>query len=147
MDIRALTPEYAVSPQIAPTDLPAIKAAGYTTVINNRPCAEIPPSHQNDAMQKAALAAGLDFVTLPVTHATLSPELAARQARACAEADGPVLAYCASGTRSTIVWAMGQAMDPDAAHDAVDVIERAARHGYDLSPLRLQLDALAAARD
>ncbi|MDO9527336.1 MAG: sulfur transferase domain-containing protein, partial [Gemmobacter sp.] len=37
MDIRALTPDYAVSPQISPSDLPAIKAAGYSTVICNRP--------------------------------------------------------------------------------------------------------------
>ncbi len=37
MEIRALTPTYAVSPQIEATDLPAIKAAGYTTIIDNRP--------------------------------------------------------------------------------------------------------------
>jgi uncharacterized membrane protein YedE/YeeE len=43
MDIRPLTPNYAVSPQIAIEDLPAIKAAGFTTVIDNRPDAEIPP--------------------------------------------------------------------------------------------------------
>ncbi len=43
MDIRPLTPDYAVSPQIDPGDLPAIKAAGYVMVIDNRPDGEIPP--------------------------------------------------------------------------------------------------------
>ena len=42
MDIRPLSPSYAVSPQIAPADLPAIKAAGYVTIIDNRPDSEIP---------------------------------------------------------------------------------------------------------
>ncbi|MDE3029426.1 MAG: TIGR01244 family phosphatase, partial [Paracoccaceae bacterium] len=41
MEIRALTPDYAVSPQIEPADVAAIKAAGYTTVICNRPDREI----------------------------------------------------------------------------------------------------------
>ena len=68
MDIRPLTPDYAVSPQVDPEDFAAIAAAGYTTVINNRPCEEIPPSHQADVMRDAAEAAGLTFVVLPLTH-------------------------------------------------------------------------------
>ncbi|MBT8412600.1 MAG: TIGR01244 family phosphatase, partial [Octadecabacter sp.] len=53
---------------------------------------------------------------------------------------GPVLAYCASGTRSSIVWALGQAgtMATD------EIITAAAAAGYDLSGLKPQLDALAA---
>ena len=42
MDIRRLTETYAVSPQITPEDVAAIKAAGFTTIINNRPDGEIP---------------------------------------------------------------------------------------------------------
>lgn len=142
MDIRTLTPTYAVSGQINPEDLPAIAAAGFTTVINNRPCAEIPPSHQNEPMKSAAFAAGLSFVTLPVTHMTLNEQTVADQLDACASASGPVLAYCATGTRCTIVWALGQAgsMDTDA------IISTAADQGYDLSQMRGQLDALAAKR-
>lgn len=142
MDIRPLTPAYAVSPQIDPSDLPAIAAAGFKTVINNRPCAEIPPDLQNEAMKQAAQAAGLRFVTLPVTHATLNMDTVTAQAEACAAADGAVLAYCASGTRSTIVWALGQAgkMTTDA------IVQTAAEHGYDLSQMRGQLDAIANAR-
>lgn len=139
MDIRQLTPDYAVSPQIDPQDFPAIAALGFTTIINNRPCAEIPPSHQADTMQIAATEAGLEFVVLPVTHATLSLDLAAQQSDACAQASGPVLAYCASGTRSTIVWAMGEA----GKRDTDEIVQTAAQHGYDLSMMRGQLNAIA----
>ncbi|MDZ4096642.1 MAG: sulfur transferase domain-containing protein, partial [Paracoccaceae bacterium] len=62
MDLRPLTPTYAVAPQIAPEDLPAIKAAGYSTVIDNRPDAEIPADLHGAAMQARARALGLDFV-------------------------------------------------------------------------------------
>lgn len=139
MDIRVLTDRYSVSPQIDPQDLPAIAAAGYTTVINNRPCEEIPPSHQNDAMKTAAEAAGLAFVTLPVSHATLNLETVQAQNDAVNSASGPVLAYCASGTRCTIVWALGQA----GMRDTDEIISIAAHNGYDLSHMRHQLDALA----
>lgn len=139
MDIRPLTDSYAVSPQIDPEDMAAIAALGYRTIINNRPDEEIPPSHQSDAMRAAAEAAGLGFVVLPVTHATLSLDLAAAQKDACGAAGGPALAYCASGTRSTIVWALGQAgeMETDT------IIATAASHGYDLAQLRGQLNAIA----
>jgi len=132
MDIRPLTDRYSVSPQIDPEDLTTIAEAGYRMVINNRPCVEIPPSHQTDVMEEAARAAGLDYVVLPVTHDTLGPDLAAAQKEACERADGPVLAYCASGTRSTFVWAIGNAKELNVE----DMTSAAAAHGYDLTPLR-----------
>lgn len=139
MDIRRLTPAYAVSPQIDPTDFAALAEQGFTTVINNRPCQEVPPSHAADVMTQAAQAAGLEIVTLPVTHQTLTLDTVALQKDAIDAASGPVLAYCASGTRSTIVWAFGQAgqMETDA------IIATAAEWGYDLSGMRGQIDALA----
>lgn len=139
MDIRRLTPDYAVSPQIDPDDMVALADAGFTTIINNRPCAEIPPSHQADVMETAAAAAGLKIVTLPVTHATLTPELAAQQRAICEASTGPVFAYCASGTRCTIVWAMMQA----GSLDADTIVNTAAQHGYDLRGMRDHLNSLA----
>ena len=141
MDIRTLTPTHAVSPQIDPTDFPAIAKAGFQTVICNRPNEEIPPSHHDDVMATAAKAAGLDFVVLPVTHQTMTSDLVASQADVLANASGPVLAYCASGTRSTIVWALGQAKNMEAD----DIIAAAAAAGYDIAGLRGQLEMLAKA--
>jgi uncharacterized protein (TIGR01244 family) len=141
MDIRTLTPTYSVSPQIDPADMAAIKDAGFGTIICNRPNAEIPPSHHDALMEEAAQAAGLDFVIIPVTHQTMTAELVAEQAGVLADAAAPVLAYCASGTRSTIVWAMGQAKNMPAD----DIIAAAAAAGYDIAGLRGQLDMLAEA--
>ena len=89
---------------------------------------------------RAGARPGLSFVTIPVTHAGLTLQIVGDQMAACAASDGPVLAYCASGTRCTIVWALGQAgrMDTDT------IIRTAADHGYNLHHLRDQLEVLAA---
>lgn len=135
MEIRRLSADYAVSPQIAPEDLPAVAEAGFRTVICNRPDAEVPPGLGAQAIRQAAEAAGLRFVENPVTHATVDAARIARQAEAM-EA-GPTLAYCASGTRSAILWALGQAgrMPADA------ILAATGRAGYDLAALRPRLEA------
>lgn len=143
MDIRVLTPAYAVSPMIDPEDLRAIADAGYTTVICNRPDAEIPPSHHASRMEAAAKAAGLEFVDNPVMGGAMTMDNVAAQGDAVAKATGPVLAYCASGTRSSIVWSLAQAgkMPTD------DIIEATRRGGYELAHMRPQLEAMAAQTD
>jgi uncharacterized protein (TIGR01244 family) len=142
MDIRALTPSYAVSPQIAPEDMAQIRAAGYTTVINNRPDAEIPPHLRDAAMRAAAAAAGLAYVVNPIVSGALTAENVAAQRAALDAAPGPVLAYCASGNRCSVVWALAHAGDMPAD----ELIAIPARHGYRLDHLRPQLAALAARR-
>ena len=139
MDIRPLTADYAVSPQIEPQDFAAIKAAGYTTVIDNRPDGEIPPHLHTEVMRAAAEAAGLAFVANPVIGGALTMQNVEAQAATIAEAAGPVLAYCASGNRSSICWALANAgqMPTD------DLIGLPARHGYSLEGLRPQIEALA----
>jgi uncharacterized protein (TIGR01244 family) len=140
MDIRQISPTYAVSPQIDVADIPAIAAAGFTTIICNRPDAEVPPSHQANAIQAAAVAAGLTFVVIPVTHQGLNMDMVHSQNAAMAASVGPTLAYCASGTRSSIVWSLGQAGDMPTD----DIITATATAGYDLAGMRAQLDTLAA---
>ena len=140
MDIRALTPTYAVSPQIALEDLPAIKAAGYGTVINNRPDAEIPNDLHTAKMRLATEELGLAFVNNPVIGGALTMENVALQAQAIAQSAGPVLAYCASGNRSSVVWALANA----GTRSTDDLIRVPSQYGYNLEPLRGQIDALAA---
>ena len=139
MDIRRLTDSYAVAPQIMPEDLPAIRAAGFTTIIDNRPDGEIPPALHTQAMQAAAQAAGLTFVANPVIGGAMTMDNVAAQTAAIAAATGPVLAYCASGNRSSQVWAMAMAgqMPTD------DLIAIPARFGYQLEALRDPIEALA----
>jgi uncharacterized protein (TIGR01244 family) len=139
MDIRAITPDYAVSPQIEPGDLAAIKAAGYVTVIDNRPDGEIPPHLHTAAMRQAAEALGLRFVVNPVIGGALTMQNVTAQAAAMADSVGPVLAYCASGNRSSIVWALANA----GKRPVDELVGLPARFGYQLEHLRPQIDALA----
>ena len=136
MDIRPLSPAYAVSPQIATTDLPAIAAAGYRTILCNRPDHEIPADCQAAAIQHAAEASGLAFVNNPVIHTAMTEEIVSLQ-RQTVEGPGPVLAYCASGTRSTIVWMLGFATDTQAQQ----LLAAATGAGYQLDHLRAHLEA------
>lgn len=136
MDIRNLTNDYAVSPQIAPEDMAAIRAAGFARIIDNRPDGEIPPDLQTDRMRAAAEAAGLEFVANPVIGGALTEANVAAQREAIAGASGPVLAYCASGNRSSIVWALSKA----GTEDAGSLIAAAARWGYNLEPYRAALE-------
>jgi uncharacterized protein (TIGR01244 family) len=139
MDIRALTPDYAVSPQIEPADLVAIKAAGYVTIIDNRPDGEIPPHLHTPVMQAAAEALGLAFVANPVIGGQLTMENVTAQGAAIAASPGPVLAYCASGNRSSVVWALANA----GKRPVEDLVGLPARFGYQLDHLRPQIEALA----
>ncbi len=139
MDIRALTPDYAVSPQIDPADLAAIKAAGYVTIIDNRPDGEIPPGLHAPAMRAAAEALGLTFVANPVIGGQLTMDNVTAQRAAIAASAGPVLAYCASGNRSSVVWALAHA----GTRPTDELIGLPARFGYQLDHLRPQIEALA----
>ncbi len=136
MDIRQLTPSYAVSPQIALEDLPRLKALGFTDVIDNRPDSEIPPELHSEKMRAAAQAAGLNFHANPVVGGAIHEENVRTQAAALAGASGAVLAYCASGNRSSIVWALAHR----GRSSADELISTAAKAGYNLEHLRATLN-------
>ncbi|MEP1767699.1 MAG: TIGR01244 family sulfur transferase [Sulfitobacter sp.] len=132
MDIRQITPRYYVAPQISPDQMGAFKEAGITRILCNRPDEEVPPSFAAAAIQTAAEAAGLEFAVQPLTHATMNAEVIAKNRELGADQDGVTLAYCASGTRSCIAWALGQA----GAQSADDIISAAQQGGYDIENLR-----------
>ena len=139
MDIHIITETYAVSPQVEPGDMAAIAAAGYATVICNRPDHEVEPALQSDAMRKAAEAAGLTFVYNPVENGAMTMDMVETQGSTLAEAPGKVFAYCRSGTRCSIVWALSRA-----GQEPTDQIIAAARNaGYDIAGLAPQIDSLA----
>ena len=90
-------------------------------------------------IRAAAEHAGLTFVEIPVTHQGLNMDMVQSQKSAIAASTGPSLAYCASGTRSSIVWSLTQAgeMPTD------DIIAATAAAGYELGGMRAQIDAIA----
>jgi uncharacterized protein (TIGR01244 family) len=139
MDIREITTRYYVSPQIDAEDMSKLKTQGFTCVICNRPDEEIPASHHALAMERAAKDAGLEFVINPLTHDTMTDERLALQRATLEGAEGKVLAYCASGTRSTVAWVLGHA--DSASPDAL--LEAAAKGGYHLEALRGRIEFIA----
>ena len=135
MPLRPLTPNFAVAPQIALDETAAIAAAGYKAVVVNRPDHEDPGQPTMAEMRAAVEAAGMAFVEIPISSGQFTPD-AVDATRAAIDAhDGPILAYCRSGTRSATLWALAEA--PRKGADAV--IAAAAEGGYDLSPLRAHL--------
>lgn len=139
-DIRFVTAQLSVAPQITVDDVPAIQAAGFVAIVNNRPDGEEPGQPTSAEIRAAAEAAGLRYAEIPVTQAGFShPQIDAMTA-ALDAADGPVLAFCRSGTRSCNLWALAAAKGGEQP-DAIQAAGRGA--GYDLSGVRPLLDALA----
>ncbi len=138
MEIRPITPRYAVSPQITVDDIPAIVEAGFVKVICNRPNTEVPTGMQSDAIGQAVRAAGLEYEVLELTHQTMTPKNVALQRELAESCSGPVLAYCASGTRCSVVWALGQCdrMSTD------EILDATTKAGYALENLRPALNQI-----
>jgi uncharacterized protein (TIGR01244 family) len=139
--IRKVDDNISVAPQIAVEDVAAIKAAGFTAIVNNRPDDEEAGQIPGDAIRAAAEAAGLTYTAIPITHAGFSYPQIEAMAEVLAGADGPVLAFCRSGTRSCNLWALAQARN---GADADELIAKGAGAGYNLDGLRPLLDQLKA---
>lgn len=140
---REIDETISVAPQISVADVASAKAQGFTMIINNRPDNEDADQPSGDEIEAAAHAHGLDYVAIPVTHAGFShPQLEAMGA-ALDGCEGKALAFCRSGTRSTFLWSLAraQAGDPPRLLAA-----KAAAAGYDLTPVRPMLEALAAGK-
>ena len=103
MDLRPLTPELSVAPQILPQDLKQLAAEGYRVVINNRPEAEVGPEEGGEAMRAAAEAAGMEYRAIPFEPGQITLPMIEAQAEALA-LPGRKIAYCRSGNRSTIIY-------------------------------------------
>jgi uncharacterized protein (TIGR01244 family) len=138
---RQITETVFASPQIDIDAVAAAKGMGIVRIINNRPEGESDDQTPGEQIEAAARAAGLDYVAIPVTHAGFSEAQVDAMSEALDGAGGPVLAYCRSGTRSTLLWALARAKAGD--NPAV-IASNAAAAGYDVSPIRQLIDMLAA---
>jgi uncharacterized protein (TIGR01244 family) len=141
--IRHINESISVAPQIAVEQVAEIAAAGFKTIVNNRPDDEDAGQPSGDAIRVAAEGAGLNYVAIPVTHAGFSHPQIDAMTQALVDADGPVLAYCRSGTRSCNLWALAAAK---AGRNPNLLLAQAEDAGYDLRGIRPMLDALAGPR-
>ena len=129
-DIRKVTDDFAVAPQLLPQDMAEAARLGFRLVINNRPDHETPDQPTSSEMETAAEAAGMRYLHVPVSG---GPVLTAIEAvhHATAHAHGPVLAFCRSGTRSIVTWSLGQLEKGDRSRAELIALAHAA--GYDLT--------------
>ncbi len=138
MDIRQLSPTLSVSPQLAIEDLDELKAAGFKTVIINRPDIEVDPIPNSGNIIKACQTRNLETRFIPITPGQISPAEVSQFREALATLPEPAIAYCKSGTRSAYLWAFALAgtLTPE------QILNSCQRAGYDLSVLRPQLETL-----
>jgi uncharacterized protein (TIGR01244 family) len=134
---RTLTDTIFVAPQITLAEVAEAAKAGVKLIINNRPEDESPDQTAGPDIEAATRAAGMDYLAIPVTHAGFAEWQVTAMADALENVDGKVLAYCRSGTRSTLLWALARASKGD--HPAV-LAEQAADAGYDLTPITAMMD-------
>jgi uncharacterized protein (TIGR01244 family) len=131
LDVKRINDKVSVSPQISPDDIPAIKAAGFVAIINNRPDGEAPDQPSSATIKAAAEKAGMAYHFIPLGRDGVSAEMVEEETAALEGSSGPVFCYCRSGTRSTTLWALSQA----GKMPAQEIVSAAAHAGYDMSHL------------
>lgn len=138
--IVPITPLFAVTGHLAQEDFAAAAAAGFRSVISNRPDGESPAYPDSSASAALAAAAGLGFRHIPATKfEVFSDRVVGGMTESLGALPGPVLAHCASGMRSAVAWAAAAARTQDA-----ECVLRAMRAaGFNMDALR---DELAAQR-
>lgn len=138
MDLRQLSPTLAVSAQIQPSDVKALAEAGFKVLVNNRPDNEVDAAIDHQAMEEAAAAAGMRYHYLPFHPGQITPQLISDFGAAISD-QGPAIAYCRSGNRCTVLWALNQAGKlPEA-----EIMSQAAQAGFDLSAVQPLIASLA----
>jgi uncharacterized protein (TIGR01244 family) len=137
MDIKQVTSSFAVSGQITAADLVQLKAAGYRTLICNRPDGEAEGQPAAEALAAEARAQGFDWHWIPISSGQFTDEAVAAFTQALVDRDELVLAFCRTGTRSITLWALAQAGQQPTA----ELLQLAREAGYDLSALAPRLNA------
>lgn len=140
-DFRQLSDTVWASPQITEADVAEAHSRGFALIINNRPEGESADQAAGEAIAAAAKAHGMAYFAIPITPGGFDKDQVEQMAKALDSADGPALAYCRSGTRSTLLWSLVQAHQ---GRDPHAIAAAALAAGYDVSPIAPTLEHLAA---
>jgi len=131
--IKPLSSTVSVSPQLGQEAVRHLADTGVVLLINNRPDGEQPDQPTSAEVEAAARAAGLNYLHIPV-QGMPSAEAVEAFGQALEGANGPIVAFCRSGMRSTVIWALAEAAR---GADADSIRQAAFEAGYDLSGLPL----------
>jgi uncharacterized protein (TIGR01244 family) len=133
MLIHPLSNQLSVAAQIEPADVATLAVKGFRGIINNRPDGEEADQPSSAMLAAAATQAGLDYRYIPVVTGQLQQAHVQAFTSALTDMHAPVLAFCRTGTRSSILWALQAPGTADA------ILDSASAAGYDLSALRPRL--------
>ncbi|HET9459994.1 MAG TPA: TIGR01244 family sulfur transferase [Sphingomicrobium sp.] len=131
MNIRPLDEKTLVSGQIRPDEVARLKESGVTMIVNNRPDGEEPGQPRASEIEAAAEAAGIAYRFVPIQRG-IGPADVECMREAIEAAEGKMLAFCRSGNRSALAWAVAR-REQGASLDELQ--QAAARAGVDLSPV------------
>ena len=109
MEYVMLSDRLAAAPQLQPEDISELAAAGFAGIINNRPDAEAPGQPDSLELEAEAKRHGLAYWHVPVAPGAMTDDDVRAFAAALRAADGPLLAFCRTGNRSTALWKAAQA--------------------------------------
>ena len=140
MSFVCIDKNYHVSPQIEPQQIAEIADNGFVKIICNRPDMEVPPFYSSLVIEDLAKEYSIEFHLIELTHEMMTPATAARQRELFLNCKGPVLAYCASGTRCSLLWAIGEA---SAGTDPNFILAKTLAAGYDFSNFESSLRTLS----
>jgi len=139
--LKPVTDRFSVAPQITVDDLRAAHADGFTHVVMNRPDGEEPGMTSRADIETEAKTLGMTFHYIPIVSGELTMDAVEGTAKLLADADGKVLAFCRSGTRSIMLWAMAGVVTGSLTPE--DALTAASHAGYDLSGLAPAMQSLA----
>jgi uncharacterized protein (TIGR01244 family) len=134
MNFTRINDKLSVTGQLSPEDLSKAAAQGFAAVVNNRPYGEDAFQPTAEQMDAAARREGLGYVHIPVKGPDISEDAVRRFQDALSSSDGPVVAHCRTGTRSLLLWAIGEVLDGRMTPEEAN--ELGAHHGFDLSGVR-----------
>ncbi|MEE9314131.1 MAG: TIGR01244 family sulfur transferase [Rhizobiaceae bacterium] len=137
MEIKKLNDKVSVAVQIQLSDLATIAEAGFTTVMSNRPDGEEIGQPSFAEVKEAAEQAGLKAVHVPVVSGGMMADDPVKFGQVVDEAEGAVLAFCRTGTRSAILWSLDQGARGNSSEQVIAITTAV---GYDLSGLASQID-------
>lgn len=142
--ITRITPDFAVTGELQEPDFAEIAAQGFKAVINNRPDGEAPGQPTAREQEEIARKHGLDYAHVPATTQTIfTDEVVSAMEKALNSVEGPVLAHCKSGMRSTVLWAVASARSKPVS----EVVAALEQSPFDMSFLEEELEKQAAHTD
>ena len=135
MKIAILTPNVTALSQPSVEEIGELADRGYRSIISNRPDGEAPDQPAWQELKAAALARGMEAVHIPVVASKIGEADVRAFREALERLPKPIAAFCRTGTRSTLMWALAN----EASLTVDERIQIAAKEGYDLEPFRALL--------